>query len=353
MPPVNYSNFIFNLRHFQTIFHDLQFSKPNDYKFIINLITHGVDIKRSTTKPSKSAPNYPIKPKVIKPTTIKLLNHLALGQIAGPFDLIQHPDLFDKVHTSPLSIKLKHSGKPMVLIDQSSPEGDSINSEIDQASKNVFYVTFLMLCALLQRIGVNGWFWIIDAVDAYYRIPINKDYYHLFGIKWLSKLLIFKCLTFGLSTAPSIYTRFADLLQWACTHHKTKIFQFKNSFNILHYLDDFFGGNKKYTIAKLQMDYLTWLFKFLNIPTNPSKVVGPTQLADILGWSCCTISFISIGLAERKRVKYIVLIEHLIKVVRINFFQSEKIIGYLRHSCQVYLLGNKFIRGIEKQKHCL
>ena len=59
------------------------------------MISNGVDIKRSTTKPSSCTPNYPIKPKIIKPTTIKLLKHLALGQIAGPFDLIQHPELFD------------------------------------------------------------------------------------------------------------------------------------------------------------------------------------------------------------------------------------------------------------------
>ena len=34
----------------------------------------------------------------------------------------------------------------------------------------------------------------------------------------------------------------------------------------------------------------------------------------------------------------------------INFKQLEKVVGYTRHTCKVYLEGNTFVRGLEKQK---
>ena len=98
------------------------------------------------------------------------------------------------------------------------------------------------------------------------------------------------------------------------------------------------------------MDFLTKLFEFLNIPTNPKKVVGPSQLLNILGWSCRTKPTVQIGITEEKRLKYIEFIIFILKVNKINFKQSEKVVGYLRHTDKIYLLGNKFIRGIEAQK---
>ena len=184
--------------------------------------------------------------------TEKFIHHLKLGQFAGPFHLNDLPKFKYKIHTSPIAAKLKSNGKPLILVDESSPSCHNINSVIEQADKTVKYSSFLDLCKLLNRIGPRGWIWIIDAVDAYYRIPINPKYYHLFGIEWLNRILIYKCLSFGLSTAPSIYNRFADLIVWACLFWNKNSFKCNNTFNLLHYLDDFFGGSSSFLRAKLQ-----------------------------------------------------------------------------------------------------
>merc|ERR1711991_217834 len=195
--------------------------------------------------------------------------------------------------------------------------------------------------------------WIIDAVDAYYRIPIQKRFHHLFGISWLSKTLIFKCLSFGLSTAPSIYNRFADQFVWACKFYKSKLFFDKKShlFNILHYLDDFFGGSSNLSTAKKQMQYLLTLFKKLNIPTNKKKVVGPTKSATILGWACRTHPSVQIGLSESKRIKYVDFLKFILTKNLVRLSDIEKLVGYLRHTTKIYILGNKFIRNIEIIKY--
>ena len=354
MTPINNNNFNFNISTYKNIFKPLIKINKDDYKFLIELVTIGADIKRSTTPPPKSNPNYNIKdPNLILKVTEKFLKHLDDGFFRGPYPLDDLPILFDKIHTSPVAAKFKDSGKVMIIVDASSPLNHSINSEILKKDKTTKYSTFDQLCWLLARIGPYGWIWVIDAVDAYYRIPIQEKFQHLFGIFWLGKILIYKCLSFGLSTAPSIYNRFADLLVWACTYYKKKEFLDKNTklFNILHYLDDFFGGHKNKKVAQAQMDFLIWLMKTLNIPTNDKKVIGPTQSADVLGWSCRTVPRLQIGLKEIKRIKYSIQIKKLLNTNLALATQFDHIDGYVRHTIKVFPVGNKFIRNIEKQKY--
>ena len=188
MKPQQISNFIFNLDNYKYIFAPLKNINPSDYNFIMEVITKGADIKRSEIPFPFSQPNYPIKGTL----------HIKLGQIEGPYKLSNIPLTKYPIHTSPLSCKLKSSGKPMMLIDESAPLGASINSEILDEDKSVSYSDFSDLCNLLLRVGPRGWLWIVDAVDAYYRIPIQDRFKHLFGIIWLNRLLLFNCLSFGL-----------------------------------------------------------------------------------------------------------------------------------------------------------
>ena len=317
----------------------------------MQLITIGADIKRSEIPPSKSHPNYPIHDiELIEKVTKKLLKHLFLGQLKGPYPLNKLPKHKYKIHLSPIAAKLKPSGKAMILVDESAPQNDNINSAINPKDKTVKYSTFLQLCELLLRIGNRGWIWIVDAVDAYYRIPIQERFHHLFGIKWLNKILIYKCLSFGLSTAPSIYNKFADLILWACVYWNRPLFKCNKSFNILHYLDDFFGGSSSFKTAQQQMQALVKLFEKLNIPTNPTKCVGPAQIADILGWKCCTIPKLAIGITVRKCTKYTNFIIIIEKAKFANLKEFERLIGFTQHTCQIYTNAQCFIRGFTKQK---
>ena len=131
MSPINKNNFIFPIKHFKRLFKPLKKKNPQDYKFIMNLITKGADIKRTPKPPKNSHPNYPIKDKsLIEQITKKILHHLELGQFRGPYWLHQYPQSKYKIHTSPVSVKRKPSGKGLLLVDESQPIGDSINSAI-------------------------------------------------------------------------------------------------------------------------------------------------------------------------------------------------------------------------------
>ena len=351
MKPLNVSNFIFDVNVYKKTFAPLRHNQPNDYYFMIEIVTKGADIKRTEIPPPISHPNYPISdPKLIEAVTKKFLHHLLLGQFWGPFSKNELPKLKYRIHTSPIAAKFKASGKAMIIVDESSPKFLNINSVIDPWDKTVSYSTFLDLCLLLQRVGPRGWIWIADAVDAYYRIPIQKRFYHLFGIEWLNKILIYKCLSFGLSTAPSIYNRFADLIVWACTYWHKSDFKCNGTFNILHYLDDFFGGHKTKSRAALQMNYLKKMFKKLGIPTNDKKCIGPAQTAAILGWKCTTIPTPAIGLTLKKIDKYTEFLLFIKTSNTANLKQFERLIGYTVHTCQIFITCTCFVRGFTTQK---
>ena len=237
----------------------------------------------------------------------------------------------------------------------SSPLNHSINSEIPEEYKRVTYLSFVQLCNLIYNIGINGYIWTIDAEDAYYRIPVNKKYYHLLGIKWRNKYIFFKCLPFGLSTAPSIYNQFADGLKWACEHHYPNTFYSKitNSFNIDHYLDDFVGGNSNFDISKKQMSILENIFKYLNIPTSKRKCIGPFQTIDVLGYTFSTLILITIAIQEKKRIKYLKFIKNILSNNFITINLYEKVTGYTRHCTNIIPNAKSFCRGFDHHKHFL
>ena len=109
----------------------------------MDLVTIGADIKRSVIPPTVSANNYPVNdPFLIKQVTKKLLHHLDLGQFRGPYQLDDTPFYPFRIHTSPISAKLKPSGKALMLVDESAPLGDSINSAILDQDKFVIYTSF-------------------------------------------------------------------------------------------------------------------------------------------------------------------------------------------------------------------
>ena len=83
----------------------------------------------------------------------------------------------------------------MMLNVHSATLGNSFNTAIKDEDKFVSYITFLQVCIFFYKIGKRGWIRVVDAVDAYYRIPM-KQKNHLFGLIWLNKLLIYKCLSF-------------------------------------------------------------------------------------------------------------------------------------------------------------
>lgn len=94
---------------------------------------------------------------------------------------------------------------------------------------------------MLQDLGQNCKLFKMDLKNAFRLLPVNRNDFQLLGFKFHNKFFIDKSLPFGC----------------AISCHTFEIFALKrrmDSGKLLHYLDDFLGGDRSYADCKKLMD---------------------------------------------------------------------------------------------------
>ena len=153
------------------------------------------------------------------------------------------------VHRSPLGLipKKNKPGKWRLIVDLSSPEGSSINNGIDTDLSSLHYTSVDDLAALVVAEGKSSFIAKADIQEAYRMIPVHPDDQSLLGVSWNGAIYIDKVLSFGLRSAPKIFSAVADALLWSLNS--------KGTTKGLHYLDDFVLVSKDRHTAEKQNKY--------------------------------------------------------------------------------------------------
>ena len=73
----------------------------------------------------------------------------------------------------------------------------------------------------ILRLGVGTMLVKVDLKNDYRNIPIHPQDHHLLGITWEDRVYIDRALSFGLRSAPKIFSAVADMLAWALYHAGT------------------------------------------------------------------------------------------------------------------------------------
>ena len=183
-----------------------------------------------------------------------LVKGINKGFILGPFTKKLLPPHLNDIHCSPVFAVDKPVGyRPIhhLSYPRNKKGCQSVNDLIDDKFKHVQYTTFKQVVALARAVGVGGYLWVVDAKDAYYRVPVKKKYYKYFGIEWLGRTFVFTSLQMGLASACQIYTKFADAVLYIIVQSRFGAFYdyVQNILWVRHYLHDFFGGHKSKEIA--------------------------------------------------------------------------------------------------------
>ena len=102
---------------------------------------------------------------------------------------------FPYVYFSPLFTVPKPNLRARTVCHLSAPKnGTSVNACIPQEAKNVRYILFSDVAKFVYNLGFDARLWLVDAKDAYYRVPIKKKYWKYMGIKWFDYIFIFTFL---------------------------------------------------------------------------------------------------------------------------------------------------------------
>ena len=134
------------------------------------------------------------------------------------------------VHISPLGVipEKNKPGKWRMIVDLSSPQGASVNDDIDFEVSSLSYTSLDHLAALVVSEGRGAFLVKVDIKEVYRMVPVHPEDQHLLGVLWEG---IVKMLPFGLCSAPKIFSALADAVQWILSNNGIR--------KGLHYLDDF------------------------------------------------------------------------------------------------------------------
>ena len=270
------------------------------------------------------------------------------GFISGPFDL-NYKFKFGKLFLAPVFVVPKPNGtwRPIVHLSYCSLYAHyCINDLLCKYMKTVQYVRFKEVVNLVNNAGPGAFIFLIDAQDAYYRVPTHPLDWRFMGIKWAKKLWVFRSLQMGCASSPKIYTEFADAVEYICVK-RNKHIAFKNGIQQLrHYIDDFFGACSTQEEAEKLYKSVFETFKELGIPTRLDKCFAPWTKHKILGWLYNTI-LRCVGMVEKKRIELLNLVLKIIKTRRSDKKTLEKLIGKLQNAAMVIFPGKAFIRRLE------
>ena len=125
------------------------------------------------------------------------------------------------IHCSPIGIipKKNKPGKWRLIVDLSSPEDASVNDGIEKEICSLSYTSLYAVADKAMALGRGAMLAKMDIKQAYRMMPIHPQDRHLLGMRWEGKVYVDKTLSFGLRSAPIIFSALADTL--ACYHKLT------------------------------------------------------------------------------------------------------------------------------------
>ena len=277
-----------------------------------------------------------------------LLKLLKKEHVAGPYDK-NYVFPFGRLFLAPLFVIPKPNNKWRTIVHLSfreKPYMYTINECLHEHMKTVQYVRFKEVVRLVSNAGVGAWIFLIDAQDAYYRVPIHPGDWKYMGIEWDDKYWVFRSLQMGLSSSPRIYTSFADAVEYVCVKYNIDIAFLNGIQQLRHYIDDFFGALPRKRDAYRLYYALFTVFEILGIPTKWEKCTAPSQRTKILGWIYDTLLQMVL-LPEDKRKLLLAMIRKVLRVKRGNVKLLRKLIGRLQHASRVVFPGKAFVRKVE------
>ncbi len=175
------------------------------------------------------------------------------------------PDYLPNVHVSRFGVIPKKSpGKWRLIVDLSAPDNYSVNDGVYERFCSMQYVSVENAIQLVVKQGPGALMAKIDIKSAYRNVPIHSDDRWLLGMMWKGSVFVDAMLTFGLQSAPKIFTAIADGAEWVARTRGVN--------NILHYLDDFFltgaPSSDECRVAKRT------LLQDLGVPVNLPDIFG-------------------------------------------------------------------------------
>ena len=245
-----------------------------------------------------------------------------------------------QIHCSPFGVipKKNKPGHWRLILDLSSPEGNSVNDGIAKELASLSYVSVDDMIAVIAKLGEGAILAKLDMKQAYRHVPVSPLDRHYLGMQWGGNIYIDAALPFGLRSAPLLFTAIADTVQWVAQQEGVK--------HVLHYIDDFVTiGRPGSPECANNLATITTVCNAMSLPIENKKTEGSATCITFLG-----IEIDSVAMEIRLPADKLALLKENLarwqgkKSVRKRNLLS--LIGSLSHACKVVRSGRAFLRRL-------
>ncbi len=154
-----------------------------------------------------------IKQADVHKASVKILEEVQAGRFAGPFP----SPPYAQMRFSPLQAVPKDGDDIRLLINLSSPFGDSVNTYEHQHAMR--YEGVDMVCGMIASMGPTCRLWKLDVKSAYRHVRVHPSDYHLLGFTWLGMYFFDTRCSFGARHSAYDWEYVGALLKWILVHH--------------------------------------------------------------------------------------------------------------------------------------
>ena len=198
--------------------------------------------------------------------------------------------------------------------------------------------TFKVVLDLIQE---QDFFCSIDLQEAYFSVPINKNFQKFLKFMWNGHLFHFKCLPFGLSSAPRIFTKLLKpIYAW---------FR-QQCIRCAYYIDDSLNMDKNFQVCLKNTRIIISVLESLGFTINREKsVIVPVQRIMFFGFIIDSVNFV-VMLPEEKVQKIIDFAKLLLGKDYITARLLASFIGLVVNAFYAVLEGPLHYRSLERDK---
>ena len=266
--------------------------------------------------------------------SLAIEKELRRGHTSGPFSAPPFPS----THCSPIGAAPKPDGSVRLILDLSSPRGDSVNDGISAEEFKCKYSTFDDAVDLVRKIGPKAAMGKIDIKHAFRICPVRPDQWPLLCFRWDNQFYVDTRLPFGSRSSPFIFNTFATVLAWvaitvACISYLT------------HYLDDFFFTNSCTEQCKTDMEKFLGICQALGVPIAEDKLFWPATTLIYLGIEIDTVKM-TVRLPDDKLEKLKQLMTEWKSKRKVKRIDLLALIGFLAFASKVVKPGRMFLRRL-------
>ena len=327
----------------------LESVKYKDKQFINDGFSYGFRLNYTGPRSPRDSKNLKSIYQNLALVKEKIDKEILAGRVAGPF--IERP--LQNLQVNPIGIIPKKAAGEFRLIHHlSSPKDYSINDFIDPKLCSVQYTSFDEAVHLIQDLGKGCLLFKIDLKSAFRILPVHLDDIELLGFKFNDKFYVDKCLPMGCSISCSLFEKFSTFLEHFIKSRMA-------SGKLIHYLDDFLGGDNDKPRCEAAMKCMEQCLQWLSVPIAEEKTEGPTEVIVFLGLELDTLKW-EVRIPQQKIDEIIEKIEKMRWASKIQLQEMQSLIGSLNFCCRAIIAGRPFCRrlinsvcGLSKPYHHL